>query len=291
MKSRHACLAAIGKTGRSPYIPAMNAPLPTEPLVQVLRRETALRIVLNRPQARNALSEGLMAALQDALDAAASDKDARAVVIAANGPVFSSGHDLKEMTAHRQDADKGKAAYAEFFAQCSKLMQTIVRHPKPVIAEVQGTATAAGCQLVASCDLAVASSNAHFATPGVNIGLFCSTPMVALSRNVSRKHAMEMLLTGEMISADEAKRIGLVNRVVDPAALEGESMKLARLIASKPVATVKVGKEAFYRQLEMGLSDAYDYASRVMTENMLAAEAEEGIGAFIEKREPNWPNT
>ncbi|HTW34320.1 MAG TPA: enoyl-CoA hydratase [Rhizomicrobium sp.] len=261
----------------------------SEPLVQVLRRETALRIVLNRPQARNALSEALMMALQAALDEAAADKEARAVVLAANGPVFSSGHDLKEMTAHRRDGDKGQKAFAALFTQCSKLMQTIVRHPKPVIAEVQGTATAAGCQLVASCDLAVASSNAHFATPGVNIGLFCSTPMVALSRNVSRKAAMEMLLTGEMISADEAKRIGLVNRVVDPAALDGETLKLARLIASKPVTTVKIGKEAFYRQLEMGLSDAYDYASRVMTENMLAAEAEEGICAFIEKREPKWP--
>jgi enoyl-CoA hydratase/carnithine racemase len=266
----------------------MNAPQ-TEPLVLVERREKALRLVLNRPRARNALSEGLMSALQVALDEAAADKDARAIILAANGPVFSSGHDLKEMTAHRNDADKGKAAFAALFTQCSKLMQTIVRHPKPIIAEVQGTATAAGCQLVASCDLAVASENAQFATPGVNIGLFCSTPMVALSRNVSRKHAMEMLLTGEMISADEAKRIGLVNRVVDLGNLEMESMNLARLIASKPAKTVRTGKEAFYRQLEMGLSDAYDYASRVMTENMLAAEAEEGIGAFVEKREPKWP--
>jgi enoyl-CoA hydratase/carnithine racemase len=267
----------------------MNAPQ-TEPLVLVERRETALRLVLNRPHARNALSEGLMAALQAALDEAAADKDCRAVILAANGTVFSSGHDLKEMTAHRKDADKGKAAFAALFTQCSKLMQTIVRHPKPVIAEVQGTATAAGCQLVASCDLAVASENAQFATPGVNIGLFCSTPMVALSRNVSRKHAMEMLLTGEMISADEARHIGLVNRVVDLGNLEMEAMNLARLIASKPAKTVKTGKEAFYRQLEMGLSDAYDYASRVMTENMLAAEAEEGIGAFVEKREPKWPS-
>jgi len=267
----------------------MNANSP-EPLVQVLRRESALRLVLNRPHARNALSDGLMAALQAALEEAAADKAARVIVLAANGPVFSSGHDLKEMTAHRQDADRGRAAFAALFSQCSKLMQTIVRHPKPVIAEVQGTATAAGCQLVASCDLAVAASNANFATPGVNIGLFCSTPMVALSRNVSRKHAMEMLLTGEMIAADEARRIGLINRVADPASLEGETMKLARLIASKPSATVKTGKEAFYRQLELGLSEAYDYASRVMTENMLAAEAEEGIGAFIEKRDPKWPD-
>jgi enoyl-CoA hydratase/carnithine racemase len=266
----------------------MNA-LHTEPLVQAYHRDTVLRLALNRPRARNALSEALMAALQDALDDAAADNQARVVVLAANGPVFSSGHDLKEMTERRKDADHGRAAFAALFAQCARLMQTIVRHPKPVIAEVQGTATAAGCQLVASCDLAVASSSAHFATPGVNIGLFCSTPMVALSRNVSRKHAMEMLLTGEMVSADEARRIGLVNHVADPAALEGKTMELAHLIASKPAATVKIGKAAFYRQLEMGLSEAYDYASRVMTENMLAAEAEEGICAFVEKRDPQWP--
>ena len=262
----------------------MNAPAAADPLVQVLRREGALRLVLNRLHARNALSESLMAALQAALDDAAVDRKTRVVVLAANGPVFCSGHDLKEMTAHRKEAGGGRAAFAAVFAQCSKLMQTIVQHPKPIIAEVQGTATAAGCQLVASCDLAVAAVNAKFATPGVNIGLFCSTPMVALSRDVARKHAMEMLLTGEMITADEARRIGLVNRVVDPAVLEGETMTLARLIASKPAATVKIGKEAFYRQLDMPLSDAYDYASRVMTENMLHAEAEEGICAFVEKR-------
>jgi enoyl-CoA hydratase/carnithine racemase len=194
------------------------------------------------------------------------------------------------MTARRTDADKGKAFFTALFLQCSKLMQTIVRHPKPVIAQIQGIATAAGCQLVASCDLAVASSTARFATPGVNIGLFCSTPMVALSRNVSRKHAMEMLLTGEMISASEAHRIGLVNRVVAPDALDSETMSLAQLIATKPHGTLKIGKEAFYKQIEMGLGDAYDYASRVMTENMLAAEAAEGIGAFVEKREPKWPD-
>lgn len=268
--------------------PTMNTIHP-EPLVQIHLRGAVLRLVLNRPRARNALSVGLMAALQNALDEAAANNQARVIVLAANGPVFSSGHDLKEMTERRQAPDRGAAAFAALFAQCAQLMQTIVRHPKPVIAEVQGTATAAGCQLVASCDLAIASSSAHFATPGVNIGLFCSTPMVALSRNVSRKHAMEMLLTGEMVSADEARRIGLVNHVADPAALEGKTMELAHLIASKPAATVKIGKEAFYRQLEMGLSEAYDYASRVMTENMLAAEAQEGIGAFVEKRDPKWP--
>jgi enoyl-CoA hydratase/carnithine racemase len=266
----------------------MNAPT-SESLVLEARHGAVLRLTLNRPSARNALSEGLMGALQDALDRAAADKSVRVIVIAADSPAFSSGHDLKEMTARRKDADGGKAAFAALFAQCSRLMQTIVRHPKPVIAQIQGIATAAGCQLVASCDLAVASSTARFATPGVNIGLFCSTPMVALSRNVSRKHAMEMLLTGEMITAERARAIGLINSVVEPDLLVEETMRLAQLIASKPRATVKIGKEAFYRQLEMGLSDAYDYASRVMTENMLAAEAAEGIGAFVEKREPEWP--
>ncbi len=266
----------------------MNATT-TEPLVLTEVRGPVLRLTLNRGGARNALSQGLMGALQAALDAAAADKAVRTIIIAANGLAFSSGHDLKEMTAHRADADKGKAFFAGLFEQCSKLMQTVVRHPKPVIAQVQGIATAAGCQLVASCDLAVAASTARFATPGVNIGLFCSTPMVALSRNVSRKHAMEMLLTGEMIAAEEARRIGLVNRVVAPEALESETVKLADLIATKPHGTLKIGKEAFYRQVEMPLAEAYDYASNVMTMNMLAAEAEEGIGAFVEKREPKWP--
>jgi enoyl-CoA hydratase/carnithine racemase len=261
----------------------------SETLVLTEKSGAVLRLTLNRASARNALSEGLMAALQAALDDAAKDNALRAIVLAADGPAFSAGHDLKEMTAHRKDSDGGKAAFAALFAQCSKLMQTIVRHPRPVIAEVQGIATAAGCQLVASCDLAIASSAARFATPGLNIGLFCSTPMVALSRNVSRKHAMEMLLTGEMVSAEDAQRIGLVNRVTAPNDLTSTTMKLAELIASKPAHTVKIGKEAFYRQLEMGLSDAYDYASQVMTTNMLAAEAEEGICAFIDKREPKWP--
>jgi enoyl-CoA hydratase/carnithine racemase len=265
----------------------MNVPI-AEQLVISRREGDVLRLTMNRAKARNALSEAMMSALQTAFDAAAAD-DSRVTVLAAEGPAFCAGHDLKEMTAHRDDADQGRAAFAALFAQCSKLMQTIVRCPKPVIAEVQGVATAAGCQLVASCDLAIASSAAQFATPGVNIGLFCSTPMVALSRNVSRKHAMEMLLTGEMMSADCAARMGLVNRVVAPDLLEPETMKLATLIAGKPRATVKIGKEAFYRQLEMPLADAYDYASRVMTENMLNAEATEGICAFVEKRDPKWP--
>ena len=259
------------------------------PLVLAHREGHVLRLTLNRAAARNALSESLMAALQSALGRAAVEKPLRVIILAAEGSAFCAGHYLKEMTAHRKDADKGVAAYTALFTQCSKLMQTIVRHPKPIIAQVQGIATAAGCQLVASCDLAIASSTARFATPGVNIGLFCSTPMVALSRNVTRKHAMEMLLTGEMVSAEDARSIGLINRVVAPDALEAETMALAQLIASKPAHTVKIGKEAFYRQLEMPLSEAYDYASRVMTDNMLDAEAAEGIGAFIEKREPKWP--
>ena len=265
----------------------MNAPHSAPPVLSS-RDGAVLRLTLNRPAARNALSQGLMDALQQALDKAATDDAARVIVIAAEGPAFCAGHDLKEMTAHRKDADGGKAAFAALFAQCSRLMQTIVHHPLPVIARVQGIATAAGCQLVASCDLAVASSAAQFATPGVNIGLFCSTPMVALSRNVLRKDAMEMLLTGSMISADTARAIGLVNRVAAPEIFEAETTTLAQLIASKPRATVKIGKEAFYRQLEMGLSEAYDYASQVMTTNMLAADAKEGIAAFIDKREPKW---
>src|SRR5882762_9237129 len=211
----------------------MNKPASLPPILPT-RRHGVLTVTLNRPEARNALSESLMRAMQLTLDEAVEDASIKVIILAAKGPAFSSGHDLKEMTARRGDPDRGLVYYRGVFAQCSRLMQTIVRHPKPVIAQIQGIATAAGCQLVASCDLAVASSTARFATPGVNIGLFCSTPMVALSRNVSRKHAMEMLLTGEMISADEAHRIGLINRVVAPEALDAETAKLAALIAAKP---------------------------------------------------------
>src|SRR5207302_383064 len=208
-----------------------------------------------------------MGAILATLEGAAIDNASRVIVIAAEGPVFSSGHDLKEMARHRSDGDAGRTAYAGLFTQCSRMMQAIVRHPKPVIAEVQGIATAAGCQLVASCDLAVASTSARFATPGVDIGLFCSTPMVALSRNVGRKAAMEMLLTGEPIDGEQALRIGLINKVVAPEILESETMMLAGKIASKPRAAMKTGKEAFHRQLEMPLAEAYAYASKVMTEN------------------------
>jgi enoyl-CoA hydratase/carnithine racemase len=245
-------------------------------------------LTLNRPQARNSLSEALLEALSRALSAIAHDRSVRVVMLAANGPAFSAGHDLKELNAHRSGEDRGRAYFKRIMSLCSRVMQQIVTLPQPVIAVVQATATAAGCQLVASCDLAVASQAAKFATPGVNIGLFCSTPMVALSRNVSRKHAMQMLLTGDLISAEEAARIGLINEVVPAGQERAAAIKLAEKVAAKSTLTVKIGKEAFYRQAEMSLADAYDYASHVMVENMLARDAEEGISAFIEKREAKW---
>ena len=246
-------------------------------------------LTLNRPEARNCLSEDLIAALYGAIEATGSDDAVRAVVITGAGSAFSSGHDLKELSAHRNDPDRGRAYFKKIMEACARLMLSIVHSPKPVIAAVNGIATAAGCQLVAACDLAVASDDARFATPGVNIGLFCSTPMVALSRNLSRKAAMEMLLLGDMVSANEAKDLGLVNRVVRPDETVNEAMELGRRIATKPKATLSIGKEAFYRQLEMPLKEAYAFAAAVMVENMLHAEAEEGIGAFLEKRQPSWP--
>src|SRR5262245_16408261 len=245
-------------------------------------------LTLNRPAARNSLSEALLNALGAALMDVARDRAVRVVILAANGPAFSAGHDLKELTAHRADADRGRAYFELVLKLCSTVMQQFVRLPQPVIACVQGTATAAGCQLVASCDLAVASSAARFATPGVDIGLFCSTPMVALARNVARKHAMEMLLTGQMVGADDALRMDVVNRVVAPGSEGAEAQRLAHTIAAKPSHVLRIGKEAFYRQIEMDLARAYDYASEVMVENMLAREAEEGISAFIDKRKPDW---
>ena len=259
----------------------------------ILLRETIGSIAvltLNRPTARNSLSEDLIAELHGALKDIHDDKKVRALVIAANGPAFSAGHDMKELTSRRTDADRGRAYFAQIMDACSAMMQAIVHLPKPVVAAVQGIATAAGCQLVASCDLAVASDAASFATPGVDIGLFCSTPMVALSRNIARKAAMEMLLTGEMVTAARAAEIGLINRVVKAGEERSAALALAATIASKSSHTVKIGKEAFYRQLELGLSAAYDYASEVMTENMMARDAEEGICAFIEKRDPKWEN-
>ena len=271
-------------------IAATAAAAATSPSLILLREGHAgiAVLTLNRPQARNSLSEATLEALSDALTAIAHERAIRVVILTANGPAFSAGHDLKELNAHRKDEDRGRAYFKHIMGLCSSLMQQIVTQPQPVIAAVQGTATAAGCQLVASCDLAIASRAAKFATPGVNIGLFCSTPMVALSRNVSRKAAMEMLLTGDLIAAEDAERIGLVNRVVAPGHERAEALKLAQTIASKSTLTVKIGKEAFYKQTEMPLAEAYKYTSEVMVENMMARDAEEGIGAFIEKREPNW---
>jgi enoyl-CoA hydratase/carnithine racemase len=245
-------------------------------------------VTMNRAAARNSLSLSMIDGLHAAVSELAEDGGIAAIVLAAKGQVFSAGHDLKELSSHRADADKGLAFFEGTMERCSGMMQAIVACPKPVIAAVQGTATAAGCQLVATCDLAVAAENAKFCTPGVNIGLFCSTPMVALSRNVSRKRAMEMLLLGEMLPAAAAAEYGLVNRVVPRAELMKAAISFARKIAEKSPATVATGKTAFYTQAEMPLSDAYAYATKVMVENMMARDAEEGIGAFLEKRKPKW---
>jgi enoyl-CoA hydratase/carnithine racemase len=260
-----------------------------EPLLiaEVPRPGVAL-LTLNRPASRNALSLAMIEALHAAIGRLGADTSVAAVVLAAKGPVFSSGHDLKELSAHRADADKGLAFYTQAMTACSAMMQAIVACPKPVIAAVQGTATAAGCQLVATCDLAVAAEGAQFATPGVNIGLFCSTPMVALSRNVPKKRAMEMLLLGEMLPAAEAAQYGLVNRVVPSSEVLPAALALAEKIAAKSPLTVAIGKKAFYAQAEMPLGEAYAYAAKVMVENMMARDAEEGISAFLAKRPPEW---
>ena len=252
------------------------------------RRGAVAILTLNRPEARNSLSLELLRALGNAIELTSADAEVRAVVLAARGPAFSAGHDLKELTAHRADADNGLAFYRTAMETCSGVMQAVLKSPKPIIAAVQGTATAAGCQLVATCDLAVAADEAQFATPGVNIGLFCSTPMVALSRNVPRKRAMEMLLLGEMLSAKAAAEYGLVNRVVPRDRVLEEALAMADVIASKSSLTVSIGKEAFYRQIELPVAEAYAYAADVMVRNMMARDAAEGIGAFIEKRTPEW---
>jgi enoyl-CoA hydratase/carnithine racemase len=270
-----------------------TATMPVEAVTQtaVLAREDLggiALLTLDRSAQRNTLSEAMLAALAAALAAIGDDRRVRAVVLAANGPAFCAGHDLKELTDRRCDADGGRAYFVAMMQRCGAVMQAIVALPQPVIAAVGGMATAAGCQLVASCDLAVASTAAQFCTPGVDIGLFCSTPAVALSRAVARKHALEMLLTGEAIAAEEARRIGLVNRVVAAGQERGEALALARRIAAKSTLTVRTGKAAFYRQIELGLADAYLHASTIMVENMMARDAEEGIGAFLGKRAPIW---
>src|SRR6202795_4219996 len=256
-----------------------------EPLLLRQVQEGIATLTLNRPQARNALSMALMGELLTDLRNLAEEREIKVVILAGSGPGFCAGHDLKELRSQPK-----REIYQAVFKRCSELMQAIVALPKPVIAQVHGIATAAGCQLAATCDLAVASADARFATPGVNIGLFCSTPMVALSRAVPAKQAIEMLLTGEFVDAEEARRLGLINRVVAPAELAKETQLLARFIASKPTKTLRTGKQAFQHQLELGLSNAYDYVGEVMVQNMLHNEAIEGIDAFLDKRPPKWPN-
>jgi enoyl-CoA hydratase/carnithine racemase len=271
----------------APVAAARSAPVAQPPLL----REQADRIailILNRPEARNALSEAMLAALGEAFAALATDRGVRGVVLAANGPAFSAGHDLKQLGARRTDPDRGRAYFKQVMDACSAVMQMVVHLPQPVIAAVEGIASAAGCQLVASCDLAIASAAARFATPGVNIGLFCSTPMVALSRNVPAKHAMELLLTGDAIPAEEAARIGLINHVVAPGTEREAALALAHRIAAKSRHVVALGKEAFYRQINMDLARAYHYAAEVMVQNMMARDAAEGISAFIDKRAAHW---
>ena len=259
-----------------------------EILLSALDEKGVLRLTLNDARRRNALSEEMLQLLGQALAEAGQNPAVRVVVLDAIGPAFCAGHDLKQLTAGRAAADGGRAYFAKIMGLCAQVMQAIVACPKPIIAEVAGVATAAGCQLVASCDLALAAEGAQFSTPGVNIGLFCSTPMVALSRNVAAKHAMEMLLMGEMVSAARAAEMGLVNRVVPAQALRAQTQSFAEKIASKSSLTLATGKGAFYAQAEMPLAQAYGYAAQVMVDNMLARDAEEGIGAFIEKRAPQW---
>ena len=251
-------------------------------------RDSIAVLTLNRPDARNALSEALISDLIGELDTIGADRSVRAVVITGKGSAFCAGHDLKEMTAHRNEADRGRAYFAALFEKCAGMMLQIMRLPQPVIAAVNGVASAAGCQLVASCDLVVASEAARFATPGVQIGLFCSSPMVPLSRKLASNHVMEMLLTGETLTARRAYEMGLVNRVVPVGQEHEEALKLAHVIGSKSAFVQKIGKEAFYQQLDLGLADAYRYGAKIMAENMMARDAEEGILAFIEKREPKW---
>jgi enoyl-CoA hydratase/carnithine racemase len=265
----------------------MNRNAPATELVALSQSERIATLTLSNPASRNALSRAMMSALAGRLAALATRDDVRVVLLQAEGPAFCAGHDLKELTTRRGDADGGRAFFEETMRACSALMQQIVALPQPVIAVVEGMATAAGCQLVATCDLAVAGPAARFCTPGVDIGLFCTTPAVALSRNVAPKQAMEMLLTGVPIDAGEALRIGLVNRVAPEGARTG-ALALAEVIAAKSPQAIRFGKRAFYAQREKPLCEAYELASAVMTENMLAADAKEGIAAFLEKRAPSW---
>jgi enoyl-CoA hydratase/carnithine racemase len=245
-------------------------------------------LTLNAPERLNALSDEMLEALQDTFDRLKTDDTVRAIVLSGNGKAFCAGHDLKQMTAARQAQDGGVGAFKDLFGRCARLMQTVQQVPQPVIAQVHGIATAAGCQLVATCDLAVAAEGTRFGVNGVNIGLFCSTPMVALSRNIGRKQAFEMLTTGAFIEAERAGTLGLINRVVAAEALENEAIALAKTVASKLGTAVKIGKKAFYNQIEMNVADAYAYTGDIMVENMLDRDTSEGIAAFLDKRDPTW---
>ena len=250
--------------------------------------DSIVRLTMDDEKTGNSLSDQMISLLRTAIKEVSVDKSIKVIVIAATGKIFCSGHNLKEITAARENNDQGEKYFFDLFESCSILMQSIVNCPKPVIAEIDGIATAAGCQLVASCDLAIASNSSSFATPGVNLGLFCSTPMVALSRNVKKKDAMKMLLTGDIIDSSEAKRISLINDHVPSENLSKEVMQLANKIASKPMQTVKIGKSAFYKQAELSLSEAYKYTSKIMADNTMNADAKEGISSFLEKRDPKW---
>ena len=243
---------------------------------------------MNSPERLNALSDEMLAALQSQFDELRETASVRAVILSGAGKAFCAGHDLKQMTTGRQASDGGKAYFKDLFDRCSQMMQSIRALPQPVIAQVHGIATAAGCQMVASCDLAVAAEGTRFGVNGVNIGLFCSTPMVALSRNIARKQAFEMLTTGGFIEAERAERLGLINRVVPLETLEAETHKFAEIIADKLGAAVKIGKSAFYEQMDMPLAEAYEFTGNVMVENMLYRDTEEGIAAFLDKRPPDW---
>ena len=266
----------------------MNNPDSNTLVKSSVHSDCILRISLNNASHHNVLSEEMMSDIQSVLDKSANDKSIRVIVISAEGKTFSAGHDLKQLKKGRLNSDKGRDYFKNVMLKCSTLMQSIINNPKPIIAEVAGTATAAGCQLVASCDLAYGGKSSRFATPGVNIGLFCSTPMVAVSRNISNKNTMEMLLSGDLITSDKAEKIGLINKSVDNSLLKKHTYEIAVKISKKSAMTLKVGKKAFYKQINMNLSEAYDYASQVMVENMLKLDAEEGINAFIEKRKPKW---
>ena len=262
----------------------------SDSLVKQQLSNNVLHLILNDPKNQNTLSNDMISELDQKLNEASNNNDVKVIVLSSTGKIFCAGHNLKDLNSKRLDQDKGKSYFDKIFKNCSILMMNIVQSPKPVIAAIDGIATAAGCQLIASCDLAYASDRAQFATPGVNIGLFCSTPMVALSRNVNKKSAMEMLLTGDLIDAKKAQKIGLINNCFNSEELMKKVFEQAKKISLKSMKTLKIGKKAFYKQREMSLEEAYNYTSSIMAENMLEEDSEEGINAFLEKRKPIWEN-